>query len=103
PALAEPPPVAPAPASAAEPEPAGDPAERACRGIVFPIDLPARLEAVERELILQALAQTNFNRTAAAPLLGLNLRQLRYRIQQLGIREAMDAADRSAVEGEGTS
>ncbi|MGY2490105.1 sigma-54-dependent transcriptional regulator [Cupriavidus sp. CP313] len=102
PALAEPPPVAPAPASAPEPEPAGDPAERACRGIVFPIDLPARLEAVERELILQALAQTNFNRTAAAPLLGLNLRQLRYRIQQLGIREAMDAADRSAVEGEGT-
>jgi two-component system response regulator PilR (NtrC family) len=102
PALAEPPPVAPTPASAPEPEPAGDPAERACRGIVFPIDLPARLEAVERELILQALAQTNFNRTAAAPLLGLNLRQLRYRIQQLGIREAMDAADRSAVEGEGT-
>ncbi|UIF85709.1 sigma-54 dependent transcriptional regulator [Cupriavidus sp. UYPR2.512] len=102
PALAEPPPVAPAPASAPEAEPAGDPAERACRGIVFPIDLPARLEAVERELILQALAQTNFNRTAAAPLLGLNLRQLRYRIQQLGIREAMDAADRSAVEGEGT-
>ncbi|WP_340528981.1 sigma-54 dependent transcriptional regulator [Cupriavidus necator] len=103
PAPAEPSPVAPAPASAPEPEPAGDPAERACRGIVFPIDLPARLEAVERELILQALAQTNFNRTAAAPLLGLNLRQLRYRIQQLGIREAMDAADRSAVEGEGTS
>lgn len=100
PVPAEPPPAAAA--AAPEPEPAGDPAERACRGIVFPIDLPARLEAVERELILQALAQTNFNRTAAAPLLGLNLRQLRYRIQQLGIREAMDAADRGAVEGEGT-
>ncbi|WP_373378560.1 sigma 54-interacting transcriptional regulator [Cupriavidus nantongensis] len=95
------PPRAPA-VAASESEPASDPAERACRGIVFPIDLPARLEAVERELILQALAQTNFNRTAAAPLLGLNLRQLRYRIQQLGIREAMDAADRGAVEGEGT-
>ncbi|SPD65816.1 Two-component system, NtrC family, response regulator PilR [Cupriavidus taiwanensis] len=100
PVPAEPPPAAAAPAP--EPEPAGAPAERACRGIVFPIDLPARLEAVERELILQALAQTNFNRTAAAPLLGLNLRQLRYRIQQLGIREAMDAGDRGAVEGEGT-
>ncbi|SOY83480.1 response regulator receiver, FIS type, sigma 54 interacting region [Cupriavidus taiwanensis] len=100
PVPAEPP---PAPAAAVpDPEPDGDPAERACRGIVFPIDLPARLEAVERELILQALAQTNFNRTAAAPLLGLNLRQLRYRIQQLGIREAMDAGDRGAVEGEGT-
>ncbi|MNS88995.1 Bacterial regulatory protein, Fis family [compost metagenome] len=58
---------------------------------------------MERELILQALAQTNFNRTAAAPLLGLNLRQLRYRIQQLGIREAMDAADRGAAEGAGES
>ncbi|WP_432258279.1 sigma-54-dependent transcriptional regulator [Cupriavidus sp. TMH.W2] len=102
PAPAEPPPVAPPAASAPEPEPAADPTERACRGIVFPIDLPARLEAVERELILQALAQTNFNRTAAAPLLGLNLRQLRYRIQQLGIREAMDAADRGTMEGEGT-
>nr|WP_115704847.1 sigma-54 dependent transcriptional regulator [Cupriavidus taiwanensis] len=100
PVPAEPPPAAAA--AAPEPEPAGDPAERACRGIVFPIDLPARLEAVERELILQALAQTNFNRTAAAPLLGLNLRQLRYRIQQLGIREAMDAGDRGAAEGEGT-
>ncbi|WP_427311349.1 sigma-54-dependent transcriptional regulator [Cupriavidus sp. H39] len=104
PVQAEPPPAA-ATATAATPErePAGDPAERACRGIVFPIDLPARLEAVERELILQALAQTNFNRTAAAPLLGLNLRQLRYRIQQLGIREAMDAADRGPAEGEGTT
>jgi two-component system response regulator PilR (NtrC family) len=97
PAMAEPPPLAPPAASAPEPEPAGDPAERACRGIVFPIDLPAKLDAVERELILQALAQTHFNRTAAAPLLGLNLRQLRYRIQQLGIREGMDVAD-----GEGT-
>ncbi|AQV95619.1 sigma-54-dependent Fis family transcriptional regulator [Cupriavidus necator] len=103
PAPAELPPVAPPAASAPEPEPADDPTERACRGIVFPIDLTARLEAVERELILQALAQTNFNRTAAAPLLGLNLRQLRYRIQQLGIREAMDAADRGAVEGEGSA
>lgn len=103
PVQAEPPAPAVLPADAAPaPESAGDPAERACRGIVFPIDLPARLEAVERELILQALAQTNFNRTAAAPLLGLNLRQLRYRIQQLGIREAMDAADRGAAEGEGT-
>lgn len=98
----DPPPAAATTAAAPEREPAGDPAERACRGIVFPIDLPAKLEAVERELILQALAQTNFNRTAAAPLLGLNLRQLRYRIQQLGIREAMDAADRGPAEGEGT-
>ena len=73
--------------------------------VVFPIDLPARLESLERSLILQALQQTGFNRTAAAPLLGLSFRQLRYRIQQLGIRgdgreeagEALDAAD--GIEG----
>ncbi|CAG9181638.1 Transcriptional regulatory protein ZraR [Cupriavidus laharis] len=96
-----------APLTAAAPEPEAvavaadlpDPAERACRGVVFPVDLPARLEDVEREIILQALAQTGFNRTAAAPLLGLNLRQLRYRIQQLGIRDGRDERD----EGEGAA
>nr|WP_315596382.1 sigma-54 dependent transcriptional regulator [uncultured Cupriavidus sp.] len=62
----------------------------------FPIDLPARLEAVERELILRALRQTGFNRTAAAPLLGLNFRQLRYRIQQLGIRDEREGRGESA-------
>jgi two-component system response regulator PilR (NtrC family) len=61
--------------------------------VVFPIDLPRRLEALERELILQALQQTGFNRTAAAPLLGLSFRQLRYRIQQLGIRGGRDERD----------
>ena len=73
-------PVAPRPG-----ELAGEP----CRAS-FPIDLPGRLEALERDLILQALQQTGFNRTAAAPLLGLSFRQLRYRIQQLGIREGRD-------------
>ncbi|CAG2130451.1 Anaerobic nitric oxide reductase transcription regulator NorR [Cupriavidus yeoncheonensis] len=82
-----------------------DAAERACRGVAFPIDLQARLENVEREIILQALAQTSFNRTAAAPLLGLNLRQLRYRIQQLGIRDGRDERDErdDRDEGEGAA
>lgn len=64
---------------------------------------------MERELILRALRQTGFNRTAAAPLLGLNFRQLRYRIQQLGIRDERDGRDgrddtadgESLAEGEG--
>lgn len=68
--------------------------------VVFPIDLPRRLEALERELILQALQQTGFNRTAAAPLLGLSFRQLRYRIQQLGLRGGRDEAEDA---GEGAS
>ncbi|PLQ01291.1 sigma-54-dependent transcriptional regulator [Cupriavidus pauculus] len=78
---------------------ASDPLGAALADLEFPIDLPARLEAVERELILRALRQTGFNRTAAAPLLGLNFRQLRYRIQQLGIRDERDGRDgRDAVD-----
>jgi len=85
-------PEAPEAPSAAE-APEGDPLGAALADVVFPIDLPARLEAVERELILRALRQTGFNRTAAAPLLGLNFRQLRYRIQQLGIRDEREGRD----------
>ena len=49
--------------------------------------LPAYLDRVEREAILAALAKTGFNRTAAARLLGVTFRTLRYRMQRLGIRE----------------
>jgi two-component system response regulator PilR (NtrC family) len=36
---------------------------------------------------MAALAKTGFNRTAAAKLLGVTFRTLRYRMQRLGIRE----------------
>jgi two-component system response regulator PilR (NtrC family) len=49
--------------------------------------LPAYLDQVEREAILAALAKTGFNRTAAAKLLGVTFRTLRYRMQRLGIRD----------------
>ena len=54
-----------------------------------PLDapLPAYLDRLEREAILQALGKTGFNRTAAARLLGITFRQLRYRMQRLGIKE----------------
>ncbi|CAN5470618.1 sigma-54 dependent transcriptional regulator [soil metagenome] len=52
----------------------------------FPMSLPEHLEAIERAVIERALEQTKFNRTAAAKLLGVTFRQLRYRMQQLGIR-----------------
>jgi two-component system response regulator PilR (NtrC family) len=42
---------------------------------------------VEREAILEALARTRFNRTAAAKLLGITFRTLRYRMQRLGIKD----------------
>jgi two-component system response regulator PilR (NtrC family) len=47
--------------------------------------LPAYLDRVEREAILAALAKTGFNRTAAAKLLGVTFRTLRYRMQRLDI------------------
>ncbi len=40
---------------------------------------------VEREAILRALEQTRYNKTAAAKLLGISFRALRYRIKKLGI------------------
>jgi two-component system, NtrC family, response regulator PilR len=49
--------------------------------------LPDYLDAVERKAIVDALGRTGFNRTAAAKLLGITFRQLRYRMQRLGITD----------------
>ena len=43
------------------------------------------LEAIERKLIMQALEETRWNRTAAAQRLGLSFRSMRYRLKKLGI------------------
>ncbi len=43
------------------------------------------LDGIERTAILEALQQTNFNRTAAARVLGITFRALRYRMGRLGI------------------
>jgi len=40
---------------------------------------------VQRQAIVEALEKTRYNKTAAAKLLGLTFRQLRYRIKKLGI------------------
>ena len=55
--------------------------------------LPEYLDRIEREAILHALGKTGYNRTAAARLLGITFRQLRYRIQRLGIGETGDETD----------
>jgi two-component system response regulator PilR (NtrC family) len=47
--------------------------------------LADRLENLEREAILKALEQTRYNKTAAAKLLGMTFRALRYRLKKLGI------------------
>lgn len=43
------------------------------------------LDRLEREAILEALGRTRFNRTAAAKILGITFRALRYRMERLGI------------------
>ena len=44
-----------------------------------------RLELLERETIVKALAENRYNKTVTAKKLGLTLRALRYRMQKLGI------------------
>ncbi|HEY5634137.1 MAG TPA: sigma-54 dependent transcriptional regulator [Burkholderiaceae bacterium] len=51
----------------------------------IPESLPDYLDQTEREAIERALEKTRFNRTAAAKLLGITFRALRYRMQRLGI------------------
>ncbi len=65
----------------------GGAAESAARPAAGGEPLPAYLDRLEREAILAALGKTGFNRTAAARLLGITFRQLRYRMQRLGIKE----------------
>ena len=47
--------------------------------------LREQVEDVQRQAITEALEKTRYNKTAAAKLLGLSFRQLRYRIKKLGI------------------
>jgi two-component system response regulator PilR (NtrC family) len=61
-------------------------AETYIGSIKFPLEIGADLEAIERAVIEKALQHSKFNRTAASKALGLTFRQLRYRMQQLGIR-----------------
>jgi two-component system response regulator PilR (NtrC family) len=45
------------------------------------------LDQVERQAIQDALQQTRYNRTAAARLLGVTFRSLRYRMERLGLND----------------
>jgi two-component system response regulator PilR (NtrC family) len=47
--------------------------------------LGSQLESIERDAIVKALEKTRYNKTAAAKLLGMSFRALRYRIKKLGI------------------
>ena len=55
--------------------------------------LPERLEDLEKKAIMQALEKTRYNRTAAARLLGITFRALRYKMEKLGINDALESKD----------
>ena len=73
-----------APMAVAEPKPAPV-AEFKPAPPPLPSDLQAYLDQQEREILVRALHESGFNRTAAAARLGMSLRQIRYRIARLGI------------------
>ena len=53
--------------------------------------LPDYLENIEKQAIMEALQKTNHNKTAAAKLLGVSFRTLRYRLSKLGLsKEEVD-------------
>ncbi|MEO6697293.1 MAG: helix-turn-helix domain-containing protein, partial [Gammaproteobacteria bacterium] len=49
------------------------------------LPLEPYLDTIEKETIMKALEQTRYNKTAAAKLLGITFRALRYRLKKLGL------------------
>jgi len=49
------------------------------------LSLDSYMVTIEKEALLKALEQTRYNKTAAARLLGLSFRALRYRLKKLGL------------------
>ncbi len=82
-------PATPAPTSAPAPSAAAStPAATSGPGTTADeedLTLGDQLGDRERELILKALQRTRYNKTAAARLLGISFRALRYRLKKLGI------------------
>lgn len=70
-------------------EPATKPNNSEPSNIKYP--LTDYLDRVERAAILDALGQTGFNRTAAAKILGVTFRALRYRMERLSITDKENA------------
>lgn len=83
---------APIPAAKATPHPSE--AAPSALPLVVPHDLQAYLDAHEREILVRALHENGFNRTAAAARLGISLRQIRYRIERLRIETPKETLDR---------
>ena len=79
-------PMPPAAEQARQPAPPSSPAAT----MPLPNDLQAWLDQQERDILVRALHETGFNRTATAARLGISLRQIRYRIARLNIVAPQD-------------
>ncbi len=94
PTTARPPPAAHSPHAPAPGNPPGN---------VFTDDLPSDLQAwldqQERDILVRALREAGFNRTATAARLGISLRQIRYRIARLNIAAPNDPEPHDDVQG----
>jgi two-component system response regulator PilR (NtrC family) len=64
------------------------------------VSLSDYLEDIEKRTILQALEKTNNNKTAAAKLLGISFRTLRYRLSKLGLSKEQDLEDGDSADNE---
>jgi len=60
----------------------------------LPSDLATYLDDIERDILVRALEQHRFNRTAAGASLGLSLRQMRYRMARLGVNVSDHVGER---------
>jgi two-component system response regulator PilR (NtrC family) len=67
----------------------GSPVDASPPGL--PSDLEVYLDGIERDILLRALEQHRFNRTAAGASLGLSLRQMRYRMARLNVMAGVDS------------
>jgi two-component system response regulator PilR (NtrC family) len=81
-------PAPPAPVTEVPPGTQGTSGPTPCT--TLPNDLQAWLDQQEREILVRALHEANFNRTATAARLGISLRQIRYRIARLNIAAPND-------------
>jgi two-component system response regulator PilR (NtrC family) len=86
PATVEQEPAPPTPAA----EPAAPPPPTEAPPPELPTDLQAWLDQQERDILVRALHENGFNRTATAARLGISLRQIRYRIARLRIPAPQD-------------
>ncbi len=84
--------VQPADDLSAAPGPTREASREPLRAEELPRDLALFLDEVERDVLLRALQQHRFNRTAAGARLGLSLRQMRYRMARLKVAPG-DAAE----------